>query len=97
MAVFSSTQNSAACCGGLRYRPMMSAALASNCGSLDAIERSNRWGRNLCLAHTRATVICDTAPSSPASLRLDQWVDPSAGFLLLVQAKILASIRSLTL
>ena len=35
IAVFSSTQNTAACSGGLRYRPMMSAALDSKSGSLD--------------------------------------------------------------
>jgi hypothetical protein len=33
MALFSSTQNTAACIGGLRYKPMMSAALSSNSGS----------------------------------------------------------------
>src|SRR5258708_2239216 len=37
MAVFSSTQNTAACCGGLTYRAMTSAALASKAGSSDAI------------------------------------------------------------
>jgi hypothetical protein len=30
-------QNTAACCGGFMYRPMMSAAFCSNCGSLLAM------------------------------------------------------------
>jgi hypothetical protein len=34
MALFSSTQNTAALTGGLRYRPMISAAFSSNSGSL---------------------------------------------------------------
>src|SRR5580658_3908638 len=34
---FSSTQNTAACCGGCKYRPMMSAALFSKSGSLLAM------------------------------------------------------------
>jgi DNA-binding transcriptional LysR family regulator len=36
MAVFSSTLNTAACCGALRYSPITSAALASKSGSLEA-------------------------------------------------------------
>jgi len=34
IAVFSSTLNTAACCGGSKYSPMISAALLSNSGSL---------------------------------------------------------------
>ncbi len=34
IAVFSSTQNTAACCGGFRYSPMISAALLSKSGSV---------------------------------------------------------------
>src|ERR1700740_3246272 len=37
MAVFSSTQNTAACRGGLRYKPMISAVLDSKSGSLLAM------------------------------------------------------------
>jgi hypothetical protein len=37
MAVVSSTQNTAACAGGFRYNPMMSAALVSKSGSFDAM------------------------------------------------------------
>jgi hypothetical protein len=33
MALFSSTQKTAACRGGLRYNPIMSAAFSSNSGS----------------------------------------------------------------
>jgi hypothetical protein len=36
MAVFSSTENTAAWAGGWRYRPMMSAALLSKSGSLES-------------------------------------------------------------
>ena len=36
MAVFSSTLNTAACCGGFRYSPITSAALTSKSGSLEA-------------------------------------------------------------
>jgi hypothetical protein len=37
MALFSSTQKTAACTGGWRYNPMMSAAFCSNSGSLLAM------------------------------------------------------------
>jgi hypothetical protein len=37
IAVFSSTQNTAACAGGLTYSPMMSAALRSKSGSFEAM------------------------------------------------------------
>ena len=37
IAVFSSTQNTAACAGGFRYSPMMSAALRSKSGSFEAM------------------------------------------------------------
>jgi hypothetical protein len=37
IAVFSSTQNTAACCGGFMYSPMISAAFCSKSGSLLAL------------------------------------------------------------
>ena len=37
IAVFSSTQNTAACCGGLTYSPITSAALRSKSGSSEAM------------------------------------------------------------
>jgi hypothetical protein len=37
MAVFASTQNTAACAGGFRYNPMMSAAFFSKSGSFEAM------------------------------------------------------------
>src|SRR6516225_4482074 len=37
IAVFSSTQNTAACAGGFTYSPMMSAALRSKSGSFEAM------------------------------------------------------------
>jgi hypothetical protein len=37
MAVFSSTQNTAACCGGLTYSAITSAALRSKSGSSEAV------------------------------------------------------------
>ncbi len=37
IVVFSSTEKTAACAGGLRYNPMMSAAFCSNSGSLVAM------------------------------------------------------------
>jgi hypothetical protein len=52
IAVFSSTQNTAACWGGSKYRPMTSAALASKSGSSLARYRSKRCGfRRACPGH----------------------------------------------
>src|SRR5258705_11620991 len=73
MAVFSSTQNTAACCGGFKYSPMMSAALASNSGSWLAIYRSSRCGCSLACARIRCTVDLLT-PNSSANRRHDQCV-----------------------
>jgi hypothetical protein len=53
IAVFSSTQNTAACAGGFTYSPIMSAALRSKSGSFEAMQRSSRCGFNPCFAHTR--------------------------------------------
>src|ERR1051326_5644814 len=80
MAVFSSTQNTTAWEGGLRYNPMTSAPLASNSGSLGPMYRSKRCVCKPCLAQTRATIICDTLSALP-SLRLLQCVEPSVGLL----------------
>ena len=44
MALFSSTENTAACWGGLTYRPITSAAFVSKSGSFDAKYRSMRCG-----------------------------------------------------
>jgi hypothetical protein len=69
VAVFSSTQNTAACAGGFTYSPMMSAVLRSKSGSLEAMLRSSRCGFNPCLAHMRATIICEIDSAEP-SLRV---------------------------
>src|SRR6218665_1728282 len=45
IAVFSSTQNTTACPGGLRYSPITSAALVSKSGSLDTMCRSSLCAR----------------------------------------------------
>src|SRR5437868_1047266 len=68
MADFSSTQKTAACCGGFTYSAMMSAAFSSNCGSLLAMYRSSRWGLSLACASTRCTLVL-LRPSVAASLR----------------------------
>ena len=68
--VFSSTQNTAACCGGCRDRPTRS-------GSLEARYPSSRWGLRACLAQMRVTVMWERPPNAAASLREDQCVDPS--------------------
>src|SRR6516162_2615001 len=47
IALFSSTQNTAALTGGLRYKPMMSAAFSSNSGSSLALSRSAGESRSL--------------------------------------------------
>src|ERR1700690_602937 len=65
IAVFSSTQKTAACAGGFRYSPMMSAAFCSKSGSSVAIYRSSRCGFRACLAHTRATIMCRSQRASP--------------------------------
>ena len=56
----------------------MSAALVSKSGSGEALYRSNRWGRRFASRQTRCTRFL-VIPSSFASLRQDQWVDPSRG------------------
>jgi hypothetical protein len=44
--VFSSTHNTTAASGGLRYRPTMSQTLSTNCGSVDSFKSSIRCGFN---------------------------------------------------
>src|ERR1700683_2374558 len=80
MAVFSSMQKTAACSGGFRYRPMMSAALLSKSGSSLAMYRSRRCGFTPASFQTRCTASLLT-PNSAASLRQLQCVEPSFGFL----------------
>src|SRR5579871_1151371 len=79
MADFSSTQKMAACWGGFRYRPIMSAALVSKSGSLLAMYRSNRCGLTPALRQIRWTASLEMR-NSRASLRTDQWVEPSFGW-----------------
>ena len=78
MAVFSSTQNTAACAGGFKYSPMMSAAFCSKFGSLELMYRSKRCGCIRRLFHARVTIMCDT-PSLAARRRVLQCVLPSVG------------------
>src|SRR5574340_1400723 len=92
MAVFSSTQNTAAWAGGFRYRPMTSAALDSKSGSLETMCRSRRWGCRSWRRQMRCTSINET-PSSAASLRLLQCVEPSRGRRLSVYSSTRASSR----
>src|SRR6218665_427108 len=62
------------------------------------IAPSSRCGLSPCLAQMRATVMCEMSPpSSAASLRVDQCVEPSAGLCLVVRANTRASRRSVTL
>src|ERR1700689_2949298 len=63
-----------------RYRPMMSAALLSKSGSSLAMYRSRRCGFTPASFQTRCTASLLT-PSSAASLRQLQCVEPSFAFL----------------
>ena len=90
IAVFSSTQNTAACAGGFRYSPITSAALASKPGSLEIMCRSRRCGCTLCLRQMRCTVM-NGSRNSAASLRLLQCVEPSRGLRLSVCCSTRAS------
>ena len=86
-----STQKAAACCGGYRYKPMMSAAFFSKSGSSEAIQPSSRRGLRLCSRQTRAIIMCET-PNCSASLRvLQNRVEPSSGLCFTVQSRIRAS------
>src|SRR5437763_9989683 len=76
MAVFSSTQKTAACWGGSRYNPMMSAVFVSKSGSLLALYRSKRCGCSRACARMRCTLDLLT-PISAANLGTDQCVLPS--------------------
>src|SRR6218665_180250 len=58
MALFSSTQNTTACAGGWRYRPITSAALVSQSGSLDTMCRSS-------LCHLPRQLQSELTPVSP--------------------------------
>src|SRR5215469_3446066 len=80
MAVFSATQNTAACCGGFKYKARISAALRSNSGSSLAKYRSRRWGLRPASFQTRYTASLLT-PRAAANLRQLQCVEPSLGFL----------------
>ena len=79
MAVFSSTQKTAACWGGSRYNPMMSAVFVSKSGSLLALYRSKRCGCSRACARMRCTLDLLT-PISAANLGTDPCVLPSCGF-----------------
>lgn len=61
------------------------------------LNRHNLQRDNQRLAQMRVTVMCERSPSSAASLREDQCVDPSAGVWLVVHASTRASSRSVTL
>jgi len=78
IAVFSSMQNTTACCGGSRYKPITSAAFVSNSGSVDRMYRSSRWGCRPACCQARATIVCCT-PSFRPSDRVDQCVAPCGG------------------
>jgi hypothetical protein len=67
-SLFSSTQKTAACSGGFRYRPILSAALLSKSGSSLAMYRSSRCGFKPASFQTRCTASLLT-PSSAAPMR----------------------------
>ena len=48
--LFSSTDRTRLCAGGLTYRPTMSLSLAANSGSLDSLKVLMRWGWRPCAA-----------------------------------------------
>ncbi len=75
--------------------PMTSAAFASKFGRSRRLP-SSRSGLSPCRGQIRATVICEIVRSSEASLRDDQCVEPSDVSRLVVQAKTLTSIWSVT-
>jgi hypothetical protein len=58
--------------GGLRYRPMTSAAFSSNSGSVLPCSGAVDAGWIPARAHTRATRLCET-PKCPASFRSPAW------------------------
>src|SRR5262249_50764531 len=67
------TQKTAACWGGSRYRPMISAALTPKTGSFLAMDRSRPGGCKRGCAHIRCTLDLPK-PVSAASLRTDPCV-----------------------
>lgn len=95
IAVFSSTQNTAACAGGFRYSPITPAALASKSGSLETMWVSSRCGRTPCLRQMRCTAENDTSPSSATNLRPLQCVEPSRGRCFRVRSSTRASSKTL--
>lgn len=56
MAGFLSTQNTAAFCGGFKYKPIMPVPLLSKSGLLLAIYQSSRRGFSWACLRTRCTV-----------------------------------------
>jgi ABC-type phosphate transport system ATPase subunit len=60
-------------------------------GSSETMWVSSRWGRTPCLRQMRCTALKDTSPSSSASLRLLQWVEPSRGLVFRVRSSTRAS------
>ena len=72
---FSSTQKTAACCGGLRYNPTMSRTLSMSNGSGDSLKLFVRCGCSPKACQMRCTLIGLT-PVAFASVRVLQWVAP---------------------
>jgi hypothetical protein len=71
--VFSSTDNPRAASGGWRYSPRMSRTLSMNCGSVDSLKVSTRWGLRPKARQIRLTAVW-LIPSARASDRVDQCV-----------------------
>ena len=66
--VFSSTQSTTACSGGLRYSPVISRTFSMKKGSLDSLSVSARCGLTPNSANQRCTVLLET-PSASAIRR----------------------------
>ena len=70
---FSSTHNTSAPSGGLRYRPTMSRTLSTNSGSGESLKVSTRWGFSPKARQIR--LMADwLMPVALAIDRVDQWV-----------------------
>ena len=76
--VFSSTHNTTAASGGFRYKPTTSRTLSMNCGSVDSLKSSIRWGFNPNVRQIREIAVWFN-PTRCAIDLVDHCVEPSGG------------------